>query len=189
MWWRTRLALSEALEASEAQREQLLKTIAELNARPTDIQYIVQTNTVLVPSEPVFITRDPPAIYRHVLQEELVVGEFRFTEGQYEFETFEFVLRGSLAISDEESALYVEGSTSADPDHWETIPVDITVQEVGITHKVLEPRLGLAATALVPDFTFHPSLVFSYIHPTPNLDALQLRVGSDFNTASIGLAP
>lgn len=178
-------SLDTALNRAGEEKQELLEIIADIKEKPAEIRYIVRTETVVEPAVPEVIVQEIED-HEFVLQEDLVIAEIENREEGYALITHELNLKADLVISEDKSGLIVQGSTSANPDHWEDIPVELEVREIR-EHKVFEPNIGMGMTIVYPDAAVHPVVTASFVHPTPDLDLATVRLGSDGKTASLGV--
>jgi hypothetical protein len=179
--------LLDAIENAGTEKQTLLDTIASMKSKPSEVKYIVHTVTKLVPEERVVTVKDLPASHTYSWDNGLVVAEFDTSDNQYTFTTHDLTLRGTMVVGNKDTGLLLEGSTSAHPDDWKALPVDLKVEQIPEPHKVLELNVGLGLAAMYPDPALHPSVFLSIIHPTKTFDVATIRIGSDGRTASAGL--
>lgn len=178
-------SLLKVIEEAGTEKQQLLDTIASMKSKPSEVEYVIRTETKLVPEERVVIVKDLPPSHKYRWENGLVVAEFETSDGQYFLTTHDLTLRGTMVVGSKDTGLMLEGATSANPDHWEVLPVDLKVEQVE-SHKILGLNLGLGLAASYPDPALHPSVFLSTIHPTKTLDVATIRLGSDGRTASRG---
>lgn len=179
-------SLLEAIDSAGVEKQTLLDTIASMKSKPSEVKYIIRTETKLVPEERVVTVKDLPPSHKYRWENGLVVAEFETSDGQYLLTTHDLTLRGTMVVGSKDTGLMLEGATSADPDRWETLPVDLKVEQID-SHKILELNVGLGLAASYPDPALHPSVFLSTVHPTKTLDVATIRLGSDGRTASLGV--
>jgi hypothetical protein len=180
--------LSGALNALETDNDDLKSLIAELEARPKEIQYITKTETVLVPSDPIVITPDLPQEHLYTLEDNIVIARFSQDNPGYRFETYALKFRNTMVVSKNRTAASLQIQTSHDPDNWHELPIDVEVNRVS-DQKLFEPHVGLGVTTGLPSPDVSGSAYVSLLHPGDNLDVLSLRLSGNQNTASLGVDP
>lgn len=189
--------LTKVLSKAQSEDTRLREVIASLKARPADVRYIVRTETVLKPSEPktVVVTELPPS-HKFTLQDKLVVAEFETEGEEYRFLTHKLELRARMAISEDKTAISVEASTSADPEHWEEVEVSLEVDKISKV-KPVEFNIGAGFTlggggniaTSLPTPGVYGGLTLTFLHPKSDLDVLQFRIGTDGQSLAGGIDP
>lgn len=189
-------SIEEILVQAQDKNKDLLETIASLEARPPEIRYIVETETVLVPEDPIFVTPDLPEQYLFQLADGLTVAEFaQLPEDEFKFETYELTFHGDIAISEERTATLFQVESSYEPGVLHELPVnlDVTRAEEDAL-KFFEPHIMLGATVgitteAIPLPDVSASLGTTLIHPSTTVDLLGLRVSANDSTLKIGIDP
>ena len=187
--------LEEVLSAEHDRQRELLELVASLRAKPAEVKYIIRTETVLKPSDPVFITPDLPDEYLFALEDDIVVGKFtqRWINSnipEYAFDTYELTFVGDLVVTDDKTAILLQVESSYSPGTFHDVPVTMEVTEITDTdRKLIEPHIGMGLTtsAIPVDVTL--GAYSTLVHPTENLDLLGLRVGINKETVRFGIDP
>jgi len=181
-------SLKTALKETLTDNDSLRDTIAGLKARPAQIEYITQIETIIEVKETEVIVATLPENHQFTLQENLVVGEFAAREDSYRFSTYRMYLKGNLVLGESSSALLLEAATEYEPSHWEEVPVRLTVKRIQ-EHKVFEPHISIGVALLAPPFSAQPIFGVSFIHPTPVWDVGLIHLGYNGESASLGIDP
>lgn len=180
--------LGNAIAALDTDNDDLKSLIAELKARPKEIQYVTKTETVIVASEPIVITPDLPAEHLFLLQDDIVVAKFSQENPGYKFETYSLSFRNTMVIAKNKTAASLQIQTSHDPETWHEVTVDVKVNRTS-EQKLFEPHLGLGITGGLPSPDVAGSAYVSLFHPGDPTDLLSLRLSANQNTAALGLDP
>jgi len=185
----TKVSIEQALLKANTD---LATLIAQSQTRPsTQLREIVTIETT-VPGEVVVVPGDcslPDHTFE--LSNGLEVARATYSE-EVTYETFEQRFRGTLVIGEKRSAVSLEQSTSADPNHWEELEVDLKVQAVEERKRpIFMPHVSLGATVDIViggEVTVEPvvSLAVPLIHPHENLDLLAPAIRFNQNTVRIG---
>jgi hypothetical protein len=116
------------------------------------------------------------------------LGTATMSEGVMSCTTLDLRARVHLSVSDTDAAALVEVSTG---DEWVELPSSLTTTTTGRRHRVVRPelRIGLLGGVEWPSGQGRvmPSLSLAWLHPTPDLDLLGVRVAADATTAMIGV--
>ena len=180
-------SLEEAILESEANRQDLLDTIASLKQRPIEIEYIVVTKTTVEPIDRVVEVKTLPESHKFTWDNGLVVAEFKNLGETYKFITHPMTFSATTVISDKKTAVLFEG-TSGFNDHKATLHTEVTTTKTP-EHKKLEPHVGVGITGGYPSPDLRANIFGSAYHPTPSLDVGVVRLSANKTTASIGLDP
>jgi hypothetical protein len=180
-------SLERAISDLQSENTSLSSIIADLRAAPAEIEYITVTETVLVPSEPVDIREELPYYKQYVLDEGIVVGDFRSEGGgpPYTFTTYELAFKNTMVVSKDKTASLLQVNSSYNPDIWVEVPVDLQVNEIDDT-PLFEPHVGIGFTYGLPASAYG-SLYMTTIHPTDNIDLVGLRLSGNDKSIAIGL--
>ncbi len=186
-------SLMNTLDTYKDQNQVLLDEIASLKSKPSEIEYIVRTETIIQPKYiEVYKTHELPEDFVFRWGNDLAVARFS-VEGepdspQYEFETGTITIKADLVLAEDDSALSLRASSSLEPDDEKEIPIT-TLEVTRIREqKLFEPHILLGGFAGMPmhsGFTLSTSL----IHPSDKLDLVSIRAGLTESGASIGLDP
>lgn len=189
--------LLKALNDAGDTENELRQQIAHLRQQPKEIEYIYQIETVLVPEEPEVVYKTLPAQHSFFLKEGLEVASFKTVEEQYHFNTYEVSLRSQVVVTPRRTSVMLQGSTSANPDSWVELPVEVQARRIVDPHKDWEPNLLIGFTGGLSRPTSNDSginglaagsVVGLFWHPHKNVSALGVRA-SVGRTPSIGFDP
>ena len=185
-----RRSLESVLNTAKADNNDLLQVIASLEARPPDIKYIVETEVVIKPSDPIIITPDLPQRHLFQLEDSITVARFEQVADTYEFETYPLKFKGDLAISEKKTAMLFQVESGAEPNVWHELPLDLTVTHVkDDPRKKVEPHIGLAVVGSVPTLDVSAAVWSTVWHPSETVDSMGVYVGFNSNRGSVGFIP
>ena len=187
--------LENLIKASPNQPD-IINVVSKIPNTVVKTEYVVQTKTVLVPVEPTVALPALPSEYSFRLANNIEVAHFGVTGTQsapeYSFETRSLSFKSTLALSEKTSAISLKMSSSADPETWIDVPVDLTVNHIPAEHKVLRPYANLGLTVstnisapIKPDLT--ASLSMSWLHPIPCMDLLNPRISANTSNIKFGV--
>lgn len=179
--------LIKSIKTLETENKDLQSLIADLRARPDTIRYITKTETVLRPSEPIFITPDLPDEYLFKVEESLVVGRFAKQEAQYEFSTYDLSFRNILVVAENKTNASLQVSSSYD-NQWREVPIEVQVSKIN-KQKLIEPHIGVGVSGSLPSPNLQASVFLSAIHPRADIDLGLVRASANKNTVSFGFDP
>mgnify|MGYP003151043501 CR=1 FL=1 len=118
----------------------------------------------------------------------VLVGTATINDGALTCATLDLRARVHLAVSDTDAAALVEVSTG---EEWTELPSSLTTTTTGRRHRVVSPevRLGLLGGGEWPSGRGRvmPALSLAWLHPTPDLDLLGVRVAADATAALVGV--
>lgn len=177
--------LSKLLSEEFEKNNNLLQTIKSLEARPEQIRYIVETNTVLKPSEPSVVFQVLPSEYLYKYDNGLVVARFKATE-TYEFNLYDLEIDTDIAISEKSTAVSVRGKSSYE-DSWVELDTQVVAHSVSPErHRFVKPEFMLGVS-----FSTYPGAYgsgsVSFLHPGKSVDVLSPRVSLSNNDARVGI--
>ena len=122
---------------------------------------------------------------------ELTVGEALFDGVSLSCTTYELGARASFAVGERSSSALVELSTSASPDEWIEVPAALEVTHTATTHRILKPALAVGFTGGItfpePGPELAGSLSFQWLHPSPFVDVLGVRVSGNTRALRVGV--
>lgn len=183
-------SLEEALNYALKDNKDLLEVIARLEAHPTQIQYVVETKTVLMPSEPVYITSVIPAEYTFNLNNNIPVAKFETTdENDYKFTTYELEFKGDLAISKQQTSMSLQVKSEADEEIWHEVPISLSTTRVKDERVFFAPHIGLGLSTSVPKFDISPTIWSTFLHPSESIDVLGIYVSGSTSSLRAGASP
>lgn len=178
------------LQDAIAENTQLRDLIASLRERPEKIKTVVETVTVLKPSEETStVSSSQEYLYR--LKPGLVVARFnRDSDNNYEFTTYALSFYTDILVADRDAALILRASSSYDDTIYELPKESVHVKVTTVDdHRVIEPHLSLGITGAIPDPKIQASVITSLVHPTEYLDIASLAVNVNNENLSIGVLP
>lgn len=122
---------------------------------------------------------------------ELTVGEALFDGFSLSCTTYQLGARASFAVGERSSSALVELSTSASPDTWIEVPAALEVTHTATTHRLLKPALAVGFTGGItfpePGPELAGSLSFQWLHPSPFVDVLGVRVSGNTRALRVGV--
>jgi hypothetical protein len=181
-------SLNETVEWLNSNNDELAALVSELRDRPSEIRYIVKTETVIQPSEPIVITPDLPDEHLFTLDGSIPVARFGTSTEGYAFETYALSFRTSLALGERTTTALLQVQSSAQPDTWFEIPTSLDVTKVS-DRRFFEPHIGIGITGVLPIPDLTASLYVSLLHPNQDLDLLQPRLSFNGKQLRIGIDP
>lgn len=184
----TKTTLSKELAKAQSDNQDLLQVIAQYKNKPQDIKYIVETKTVIVPSEPIYITPDLPSEYNFNLHDNLTVARFEYANKKFKFETFELTFKADVVIAKNKTSSLLKISSAYEPNIWHEYPIDLSVKEITEPVKLFTPHISLGLTVSLPKPELLVSLSMSTLH-FHDFDFLSLRISGNSNTVQLGLDP
>lgn len=156
------------------ENKELQSVVATLRRQGRKVEYVTQTETVFVPSEPIEEFQELPDSYQHRLANGIVVAEFKNEDDSFTFSTHELTVQTSLAIGKKSTAAVTTLVSSYDPTYKVTVPTEVSTTYVN-DHKVIDPTFGVGITGSYP-LALYGSVQMNWLHPVRNLDALGARV-------------
>jgi hypothetical protein len=187
---RTR-TLDKVLQERGEEAEGLKEIIRSYENRPEEIRYIVKTETVVVGREEHTVELPPSHLF--TFENGLPVSEFRQIEEGYSFKTFDIVFNTTVVISEDQTAVLLEATSSYDELTYK-IPINSTeVTKIRET-KFFEPQIMLGFTGSVSINCCNKpasgdlliSLSMPLLHPLEELDILIPRVSANSTTYKFG---
>jgi cell division protein FtsB len=161
--------LSDTVDRLSDENTNLNAMIADLQARPQDVKYIIRTETVLEPSEPVVVYTELPENYVHYLNKDIPVAEFNSFEGNYEFKTYGLSFRNTLVVGEKDTVALLQVASSAD-EIWHEVPISIDVVNTEEKFPNFDPEiaigLGISSSTLSPAGV----VALPLVHLTPGVD-------------------
>jgi hypothetical protein len=145
----------------------------------TKIEYVIQTQTKLVPMEPIVVYPELPSEYTFKLSNGIVVAKFEQTPpDKFAFITYELQVRNTLVIGEDKSAVSTQVASSQDG-IWHDVPSELIAASIDQPryHKAAV-QLGLGASStympalrselLIPELV----VTIPWLHATQQLDLL-----------------
>ena len=179
-------SLAETVRWLNSNNDELAALVSELRDRPAEIRYIVRTETVIQPSDPIVIFPDLPEEHIFKLDGDIPIARFAAEQEGYAFETYAISFRTSLALGKNTTTALLQMHTAGRPGTWFEIPTSLDVTRVS-DHKFFEPHIGIGITGVLPVPDITASLYVSLLHMNDNLDLIQPRISFNGKQARIGL--
>ena len=180
--------LTELLADEKYNGALLLEELNMLKAKPSEVEYVVRTETVLLTQEKI-VYKVLPHSYTYESNNKLVYGTFNVSDDGYEFETAVINITGNLVITDDKSALSLIASSSLSELEVE-LPVSMTVSNVKPKLSLFEPNILVGGSTSI-GATIIPRVGFSaattLFHPKNNIDLLGIRVGMANTHPELGI--
>ena len=180
-------SLSKTIKDSKAENLDLLSLLVELKAKPTEIEYVIRTETQLIPTDPIIIYTELPASHTHTINN-IPVARFTSSANDYTFETATLSFRTDLVVTKRSTAGILRVKSSMDPQIWHEVPMTLKVTTIK-EKKFFAPELGIGITASLPEPDISASVYLPLFHPTKNIDLVAPRVSLNSSGGHLGLDP
>lgn len=180
-------SLSKLLSSKDEEVDTLKEIIRSYENRPAQIEYVVKTETVFVGSSQE--TRELPDDFLFTFDNGLPVSQFRVLEDSYSFTTFDINFDTTIVISEDQTAVLLEATSS-----YDETPVRIELNSVEVTKirdfKIVEPQIAIGLTASLNtapiSADLSASLYMPWLHPREDLDILSPKLSANSRSFRIG---
>ncbi len=175
-------SLEEAIVKLSDENTKVLALLS--NQKPNEVKYITRTETTLAPTVPVEKATGVPEHYSYVLNSNIPIAEFDYTNGESIFTTHSLKYKQTVILTKDEANALLQVSSSAD-NIWHDLPTDVVVLHTESNEKYprFSPNLNLGLGSMIsPDLeTFIP-------YPAIGINTLYLHKNIAVLSPSIGLA-
>lgn len=176
-------SLDKAVAELSDANTHLLAFIDSMGTPPTEIKYVIKTETKLVPADPVVIMPDLPSHYTYKLTDKIPVAEFDVDGEQYKFTTHELSFKNSLIVGENKSAVLLQVSSSADG-IWHEVPTELQVINTSIEDRypTIRPGIALGIASTINPMNIETLLpqgviAFPTFHIAKRLDIMTPAIG------------
>ena len=180
-------SLSGILSRKDSEVEELKEIIKSYENKPAQIEYVVKTETVFVGNTQE--TRELPEDHLFVFDNGLPVSRFEVLENTYLFSTFDIDFDTTVVISEDETAVLLEATSSYDNIARRIKLNSIKVDKVR-DFKIVEPQLAVGMTAslntIPPSGDLSVSLTMPWLHLREELDILSPRISANPKSFRVG---
>lgn len=180
-------SLSGILSDRDEEVDTLKEIIRSYENRPAEIEYIVKTETVFVGNTEE--TRELPDDFLFTFENGLPVSQFRVLEDSYSFTTFDIDFDTTVVISEDQTAVLLEATSSYDEQPRRIELSSVEVQKVR-EHKIIEPHIAIGLTGSLNTSPLSGDLSASvsvpWLHPRNDLDVISPRLSINSNSFRIG---
>ena len=180
-------SLSGILSDRDQEVDTLKEIIRSYENRPAEIEYVVRTETVFVGNTEE--TRELPDDFLFTFENGLPVSQFRVLEDSYSFTTFDIDFDTTVVISEDQTAVLLEATSSYDDQPRRIELSSVEVQKVR-EHKIIEPHIAIGLTGSLNTSPLSGDLSASvsvpWLHPRDDLDVISPRFSVNSNSFRIG---
>lgn len=164
----------------------LEQQIAALKTQPTKIKYVVRTETILE-SGPTVIVKQLPDNHTFRLNNGIAVAAIQKTETEFSLLTYDLSFRSQSVMTEKQTSLSFQASSSEAPDVWVEVPVTSTTINTQ-PRVLLEPHVGIGVAIGYPTIV-SAGLWTTLVHLPKGLDFIGASIFADSSTAHIGVLP
>lgn len=172
-------SLNELLNDKDSKNKDLLEVIKSLEVAPEKIKYVTRTESILVPSEPIYISSELPQDYLFNMQNGLVVAQFH-AGPPYQFITHQLTYKTEIAIAENKTSALTKVKSDYDDTWFEVSTVLETTTLDKERFKIVDPNLHLGVSI---NSKIEPTASFglNVFHVNESLDVLSPKVNMGKN--------